>query len=196
MEFTCDSAKHFLLSKVGEQASHDGIALDEIEQRMFLFSESSGRPDFEANEKFDKDYDSSAYESKVAQLLGRAYARDKKAEDGGESWKAALTALGGEDFYGLVMVDQARIPRVDSLRMDQSLWTFLLGILPLALVEIGLLVVGCVLVFQPSRFGLRLPDWFRLLLMPLFFWLFWYVGRTFGRSELAKPAKRTESQQG
>jgi hypothetical protein len=68
MEFTCDSAKRFLLSKLGEQASHDDIALDEIEQRMFLFSESSGTPDLEANEKFDKEYDSSAYESKVAKI--------------------------------------------------------------------------------------------------------------------------------
>jgi hypothetical protein len=196
MEFTRDSAKEFLLSKLGEQASHDSIVLDDIERRVFLFSESSGKPDFEANEKFDKEYDPSTYESKVAKLLGRAYARDKETEDGRASWKAALTALEGEDFYGLVMVDQAKIPRVDSLRVDQSLWRFLIGLLPLALVEIGFLVVGCVLVFQPSRLGLRLPDWFRLLLMPLFFWLLWYVGRIFGRSELAKSAKRTESQQG
>ena len=200
MEFTCDSAKQFLLSRLGEQASHDGTAIDEIEQRMFLFSESSGRLDLEANEEFDKDYDSSAYESKVAKLLGRAYANDTKTEVGRASWEAALRALGREDFYGLVMVDQARIPRVDTSQkvqgVDQNLGRFLVGILPLALVEIGLLVVGCVLLFQPSRFGLRLPDWFRLLLMPLFFWLFWYVGRIFGRSELAKAAKRTESQQG
>lgn len=133
-------------------------------------------------------------------LLSRAYARDKKAEGGRASWKAALTAVGREDFYGLVMVDQARIPRVGEglkiERVDENLWIFLLGMLPLPLVEIGLLVVGSILVFQPTRVGLHLPDWFRLLLMPLFFWLFWYVGRIFGRSKLAKSAKRTESQQG
>lgn len=54
MEFTCDSAKQFLLSRLREQAGQDGAALDEIERRMFLFLESSGRPDLEANEKFDK----------------------------------------------------------------------------------------------------------------------------------------------
>lgn len=99
----------------------------------------------------------------------------------------------------MVMVDQARIPRVRGIaveRVDENLSRVLLGMLPLALVQIGLLAVGCVLVFQPSRFGLHLPDWFRLLLMPLFFWLFWYAGRIFRRSELAKPAKRTESHQG
>jgi hypothetical protein len=198
MEFTCDSAKRFLLSKLGEQASQNGVALDEIERRMFQFSESSGRPDFEANQKFDKHYDSDAYESKVAKLLGGAYARDKKTEDGREYWKAALKALGKEDFYGLVMVDKARIRRVDeNLKiqgMDENLWIFLLRMLPRALVEVGFLVVGCILVFQPFRLGLHLPDWFRLLLMPLFFWLFWYVGTIFGRSQLAKPTKRTESQ--
>ena len=79
---------------------------------MFLFSESSGNPDFEANERFDTDYDSRAYESKVAKLLGRSCARDRKTEDGKASWKDALKALSKEDFYGLVMIDQAKIPRI------------------------------------------------------------------------------------
>jgi hypothetical protein len=199
MELTCDSAQQFLLSRLREQASQDGVALDEIERRMFLFSESSGRPDLEANEKFDKNYDSNTYESKIARLLGRAYANDRTTEGTRASWEGALKALGSEDFYGLVMVDQARIPRVRGIeieRVDENLGRVLLGMLPLALVEIGLLVVGWVLVFQPFRFGLHLPDWFRLLLMPLFFWLFWYVGPIFGQSELAKSAKRTESHQG
>jgi hypothetical protein len=199
MEFASDSAKQFLLSKLCEQAGQDGVVLDEIERRMFLFSESSGRPDFEANEKFEQDYDSTAYESKVAKLLGRAYANDQKNEPDRATWKAALTALGKDDFYGLVLVDQAKIRRlrgIETARGNKDLWGFLLEMLPLALVEIGLLVVGCVLVFQPFRFGLHLPDWFRLLLMPVFFWLFWYVGRILGRSKLAKSAKPAGSQQG
>jgi hypothetical protein len=189
MEFTRDSAKSFLLSKLEEQARHDGVALNEIERRMFLFSESSGNPDFEANEKFDTDYDSRAYESKVAKLLGRSYARDRKTDDGKASWKDALKALSKEDFYGLVMIDQAKIPRV-----NDALWVFLLGMLPLALIEIGLLCVGSILVFQPSRLGLHLSDWFRLLLLLLFFWLFWYVGKIFGRRESAKSTERNQSQ--
>ena len=155
---------------------------------MFLFSEAGGRLDFEISEKFDRDYDAKAYESKVAKLLGRAYAHDKQSDDGKALWKAALKALSKEDFYGLVMVDQAKIQRV-----DEGLRAFLLSMLPLALAEIGVLGLGCVLVFQPFRFGLHLPDWFRLLLMPLFFWLFWYVGRIFGRSEMAKSAKQPNS---
>jgi hypothetical protein len=190
MEFTSDSAKQFLLSKLTEQATHDGVVLDEIEKRMFLFSESSGSPDFEAQEKFDKDYESKAYESKVTKLLRRSYARDKRAEDEKASWKAALKALSKEDFYGLVMVDQAKIPRVDAgLRM------FLFGMLPFALVELAVVGTGFIVVFQPSAVRLHLPDWFRLLLLPVFFWLFWYVGKVFERIQLAKSIQRNESEQ-
>ena len=92
MEFSCDSAKQFLLSKLAEQASHDGLALDDIERRMFLFSES-GRPDFDAKEKFETDYDSGEYESKVAKLLARSYERDKKNEHGKTLWKARHSKL-------------------------------------------------------------------------------------------------------
>jgi hypothetical protein len=190
MEFTSDSAKQFLLSKLTEQAMHDGVVLDEIEKRMFFFSESSGSPDFEAQEKFDKDYESKAYESKVTKLLRRSYARDKRAEDEKASWKAALKALSKEDFYGLVMVDQAKIPRVDAgLRM------FLFGMLPFALVELVVVGTGFIVVFQPSAVRLHLPDWFRLLLLPVFFWLFWYVGKVFERIQLAKSIQRNESEQ-
>jgi hypothetical protein len=178
------------LSKLTEQATHDGVVLDEIEKRMFLFSESSGSPDFEAQEKFDKDYESKAYESKVTKLLRRSYARDKRAEDEKASWKAALKALSKEDFYGLVMVDQAKIPRVDAgLRM------FLFGMLPFALVELAVVGTGFIVVFQPSAVRLHLPDWFRLLLLPVFFWLFWYVGKVFERIQLAKSIQRNESEQ-
>jgi hypothetical protein len=194
MELTSDSAKQFLLSKLDEQASHDRVSLDETERRMFLFSELAGGLDFEANEKFEKDYDSDEYESKVAKLLARSYERDKTTEGGRASWKAALEALGKEDFYGLVMVDQAKIPRVtEALRVNVNLWVFLLEMLPLVLVEGGLLCAGSILIFQPSKLGLHPPDWFRLLLLPLFFWLFWYVGKVFSRRQSAKSTQREES---
>jgi hypothetical protein len=193
MEFSCDSAKQFLLSKLAEQASHDGLALDDIERRMFLFSES-GRPDFDANEKFETDYGSSEYESKVAKLLARSHERDKKNEHGKALWSEAFKALSKEGFYGLVMVDQAKIPRAnEALTGNTDSWKFLLGMLPFAAVEIGLLVVGAIVVFQPFRFGLHLPDWVRLLLLPVFFWICWYVGKIFARKESEKSARR-ESQ--
>jgi hypothetical protein len=187
MEFTSDSAKQFLLSKLTEQAMHDGVVLDEIEKRMFLFSESSGSPDFDAQEKFDKDYDSKAYESKVAKLLRRSYARDKKTEDGQATWKAALKALGREDFYGLVMVDQAGVPR-----RQQGEWQFYLEQLPFEIVELVVIAVGFLVVFRPEAVRLRLPDWVRWLVYPLFVWLVWYIGRAFARMQTARAISRSK----
>ena len=76
---TPESAKKFLLAKLLEQATLDGVSISDIEKRMFLFSETSqDPPDFEASGRFDKEYDDDAYETKIAQLLKRAYARDAK----------------------------------------------------------------------------------------------------------------------
>ena len=154
MEFTSDSAKQFLLSRLAEQATHDCVALDEIERRMFLFSESSGSPDFDAQERFDSDYDSKTYESKVTKLVKRSYARDKRTEDGKSSWKAAPKALSREDFYGLVMVDQAGIPpRPEGERQ------FYLEQLPFEIIELVIIALGFLVVFRPEVIRLDLPDW-------------------------------------
>ena len=150
MELTSDSAKQFLLSKLTEQAMHDGVVLDEIETRMFLFSESSGIPDFDAQERFDKDYDSKTYESKVTKLVRRSYARDKRTEDGRLSWKAALKALSREDFYGLVMVDQAGIPR-----RQEGEWQFYLEQLPFDITELVIIALGFLVVFRPEAMRLN-----------------------------------------
>ena len=190
MEFTSDSAKRFPLSKLAEQAMRDGVVQDEIEKRIFLFSEESGSPGFEAQERLDKEYDSKAYESKVTKPLGRSYARDQRAAGEKASWKAALKALSKEDFYGLVMLGQAKRPRFDA-----GLGTFLCGMLPFALVELVVVGTGLIVVFQPPAVRLHLPDWFRLLLLPVFFWLFWYAGKVFDWIQLATSIPRNESEQ-
>ena len=179
--FSVDSGKQFLLSKIEEQAQREGIDLDDIEKQMFLFSEASSAPDFEANEKFEADYDTKAYETKIAGLLRQSYARDKRAEEGQAAWEAALNALSREDFYGLVMVDQARIPRT-----DLALRSFVWERAPFVICELAVLVAGGLLVFKPSRLGLSLPDWLRLILLPLIFCAVWYVGKVFGGRQLSK----------
>ncbi len=131
MLFTSDSAKEFLLSKLADQAARDGVALDETERRMFLFSEASGSPGYETQEAFDRDYGSKAYESKVARLLQRAYARDRRVNDAKREWKDALSGLRHEDFYGLVMIDQAHIPR-----SQDGLWQFELEQLPFEVADL------------------------------------------------------------
>jgi hypothetical protein len=184
--FTVDSAKQFLLSKLSARAADDGVPLDEIEKRMFLFSEVSGKPDFEANKIFEEKYNSEAYESKVSKLLRKAYTHDQKSPDDTNEWKDALKALKHEDFYGLVMVDEAKIPRSQA-----ALWAVALEILPLAIIELGVGILGCLIVFRPGLLGIYLPDWARWLAFPLFLWLFWYIGQIFGRMQSANTVKRS-----
>jgi hypothetical protein len=190
MFFTVDSAKQFLLSKLSAQAALDGVSLDDIERRMFLFSEVSEKPDFEANEIFGK-YDEKAYESKVANLLRKTYARDKQAVERRQEWTDALGVLSKEDFCGLVMVDQAGIPRKQEA-IGPTLWRSALRSLPGAIVELGIIVVGSLIVFKPSLLALYLPDWVRWLAFPLFVCLFWFVGRVWGRMQITKAIRRSK----
>ena len=182
MLFTVDSAKQFLLAKVKSRAEHDGVPVDDIEQRMFLFSETSGIADLTANEKFEASYHADAYEAKMAKLLREAYQHDKRDEDRKEEWSEALRALSTEDFYGLVMVDQAEIPRKASNPLSAtSFWAFLMEMLPFAVTALAVIGICWFVVFHPWGIMARLPDWSRLLFLALFAGLFWYVGRVFGQ---------------
>lgn len=110
MNNAVEAAKKFLVAKLLEQAALDGVPISDIEKRMFLFSETSeDPPDFEAVEKFDENYDDEEYEAKIVKLLKRAFTRDKQTREAKDLWKNHLAALKDEDFYGLVMVDQAGI---------------------------------------------------------------------------------------
>jgi hypothetical protein len=62
----------------------------------------------EAAANFDSEYNSAAYEAKIARLLRRAYQHDAKLGQEDE-WQDALRALRSEDWYILVMLQQAGI---------------------------------------------------------------------------------------
>jgi hypothetical protein len=110
MSDAVETSKQFLLAKLLEQATLDGVPVSDVEKRMFLFSETSQNPpDFEAVEKFDEEYDDEEYEEKITELLKRSFSRDKQNKDAKDIWKKHLAALKDEDFYGLVMVDKAGI---------------------------------------------------------------------------------------
>src|SRR5271169_2864046 len=69
-----ESAKQFLISKVLRQAVSDGVMLSDFEERMLNFSEgAASAADVEAVANFDSEYDSDAYEAKIARLLRRAH---------------------------------------------------------------------------------------------------------------------------
>lgn len=104
-------AKQFLFSKLQQQAETEGLELSDVERRMFLFSEVCGDTDWEANDRFEVEYDANQYERKISKLLKNSFDKDKHDPDAKADWTRALAILRNEDFYGLVMVDQARIPR-------------------------------------------------------------------------------------
>jgi len=189
---TPESAKRFMLSKLEAQALRDGVPLSDIEKRMFLFSESgTATPDFEADEQFDAECDTRLYEAKIAKLLRRSYADDMKTLGGSMAWKDALDSVANQDFYGLVMVDDARIPRVpgkprspETPQAPDSVWQFILSGAPVALAEVAVGIIGFVVVFRPQLAHLVLPDWLRLLLLPVFFYLMWLTGEVFKRRSM------------
>ena len=100
-----ESAKQFLISKVLSEAVSDGVMLSDFEKQMLDFLEgAASTADIEA----DSEYDSDAYEAKIARLLRRAYQQDAKLGQT-HQWQEALNALGSEDWYILVMLQQAGI---------------------------------------------------------------------------------------
>ncbi len=106
-----ESAKEFLISKVLRQADEDGILLSQLERRMLSFSEGKASvEDIEAAEQFEHEYDNGAYEATIARLLRRAFERDVKLGHK-RQWHAAVRALRNEDWYIVVMLQQAGIKR-------------------------------------------------------------------------------------
>ncbi len=104
-----ESAKQLLISKVLRQADSEGVSLSDLEKRMLNFSEGSvSAAGIQAVENFDSEYDTDAYEAKIARLLRLAYEHDAKLGREHE-WQDALRALRSEDWYILVMVQQAGI---------------------------------------------------------------------------------------
>jgi hypothetical protein len=104
-----ESAKQFLISKVLRQAVSEGVMLSDIEKQMLDFSEgAASAAGIEAVANFDSEYDSDAYEAKIARLLRRAYQHDAKLGQT-HQWQDALNALRSEDWYILVMLQQAGI---------------------------------------------------------------------------------------
>jgi hypothetical protein len=181
---TLDSAKQFLLSKVLEQAGRDGVYLSEIEKRMLLFSAQSASDEDVQEQEFDATCDDQRYEAKITKLFPRAYAHDKKAVDDSNSWKEALDALREADIYALVMIDQAGIPRAKSYRAVLS--AFDPEDVMFAILAVGVLATGFVVVFDPFRWSLVHSDWVRISVMLISVGICWFVGKLWGRRMVSR----------
>ena len=104
-----NEAKSFLVQQVAEQAQREGIPLSDLEKRMMQFTESSDAVEnpIELNDEFEKHYDTSEFERKIALLLADAYRRLKKeTPDTARTWDSCIRKLKKGDHYILVMWSQ------------------------------------------------------------------------------------------
>jgi hypothetical protein len=103
-------AKEFLVAQIVDEAHREQVPLSDIERKMLYFSEQYWTlPDIMAvNEKFDEEYDATVYEKKIAGLIAGAFKRAKATDPASaDSWLNAISMLGREDHYILVMTSQA-----------------------------------------------------------------------------------------
>ena len=103
-------AKAWIIRQILSEAAFDKVPLDSLEQRMLEYSETAGTPPdlVELNEAFDREHDQSEYEAKIAGLIRRLLAN--LSADGPDAlipWYKAVDAIGNEDHYLMVMVNQA-----------------------------------------------------------------------------------------
>jgi hypothetical protein len=103
------AAALFIVEKIIEQAATDHIALSEIEGKMLLFSESSPALTdmLEVNNIFGRDYDRVAYEAKIVDLIKHIKSSLRENADAARVWNEAVRSLRGEDYYFMVMLNEA-----------------------------------------------------------------------------------------
>jgi len=99
----------FIADKIIEQAAREGVALSEVERKILLFSESSPTlPDIrQVNEIFDRDYDSAQYEATIVSLIRHVKLSFWQNPDAGHAWNEAAKQLRGEDYYFMMMLNEA-----------------------------------------------------------------------------------------
>jgi hypothetical protein len=114
-------AKEFLVSRIVLEAQRENVLLSEVERKMLYFTESGWTlPDMPAvSEDFDRDYDQSKYEKKIAKLIRKAAKRDyKESREQYDAWWPAIRFLKKEDHYISVMIRIADLrPAGDQLRL-------------------------------------------------------------------------------
>ncbi len=141
-------AKEFLISKIVEEAQRENVPLSEVERKMLYFTESGWTlPDItQVLEDFDREYDQTEYEKKIAKLFTNADRRVRKGPcEDYDKWWAAIRFLRGEDHYLVVMIRLAGLrPRGDQLRLFAT----------------GLGIVTCILVwtFLGIKYNIPIPS--------------------------------------
>jgi hypothetical protein len=149
MSVSSAKAKKFIVDRILDQAKRDGVSLNDVEIRMLGFAEeSASATDMEAARTFEREIDDKRYEKTVAELIRRAYRRDKE-NNAIEAWEQSLDALADKDLYLGVMIQRAGISGASDLA-NLFDWRLLIGIVP------ALIFVAFVSFLAFSRTGEKL----------------------------------------
>lgn len=108
---TVRDAKEFISSRLIAESQLEGVLLSDVERKMLYFSETGWTlPDIEeASAIFDRDYDQSQYEQKIAAIARNFLANARKNDQNEyDTWKEAVRTLRQEDHYLLVLIDPPR----------------------------------------------------------------------------------------
>ncbi|UWZ85662.1 hypothetical protein [Occallatibacter riparius] len=170
------SAKQFLVDRIAAEAEREGAPLNEIEKAMLAFSEvGASEKELDQARTFERDFDDKEYESRIARLARSVYDRDVAAGRKAE-WDQALDELASEDFYLMVMLEQAGIVKTTShLRLPD--WRLLVGFVP-ALVCVAL---AAAVAFTPLGSRIFPNDVLRLAVAVLLLLAPFALGRLRGR---------------
>jgi hypothetical protein len=162
MSTSVAEAKQFLVDRIAAEAEREGAPLSEIEKAMLAFSEAgASAEELETAHSFERDFDDKEYEHRIARLARAAYDRDAGAGRKAE-WDEALDELASEDFYLMVMLEQAGIVKTTShLRLPD--WRLLVGFAP----ALACMALAAAVAFAPLSSRIIPNDTLRLVVAVL-----------------------------
>jgi hypothetical protein len=171
-------AKDFLVKQAATQAAIENIPLTDIEKRMMYFTECdpASCPDpFALNDEFEAKFETSAYETKLSQLL--EHARQRLRNDDPErtrNWEEAVRELQKDDHYILILLN---VNLTASIKRPKHDFLKLIGAALLVVAGIALVALAS------AKFTFEFSYWIRPLLFVLV--LAWAIFSRSGRQLLA-----------
>jgi hypothetical protein len=98
-------AKEYLIERIVAEAGRESVPLSDVERKMLYFSETDWTLPgiLDVNAEFERDYDDTAYEQKIAGLVRNLETRATCEEQ--EQWGDALIKLSEGDHYLQVLID-------------------------------------------------------------------------------------------
>jgi hypothetical protein len=130
---TVREAKDYLAAKIVAEAKREGNTLTEVERKMLYFSETDWTLPgmLEINAEFERDYNDSEYERKIAALIRNIEARDADDEQEMRTWDQAVKKLSEGDNYLSLILDRSFTPVGETVRPPHDrlkLWLTAFGI--------------------------------------------------------------------